>query len=101
MKETQASIEVTSFGQMNNIFQYGCYIVGSDKSKICKEYHQVIHLSLQERQKRLTKKNYTLEELRDLESKLVLITGSNAKNRAHVDTFIDVSFYYTLCMHII
>ena len=91
VKETQASVEVTSFGQMNNIFQYGCYTVGSSKSKICQNYHEVIHLSLKERRKRLTKKNYNLEELRDLESKLVLITGSKAENRASVDTFIDVS----------
>jgi hypothetical protein len=91
VKETQASVEVTSFGQMNNIFQYGCYTVGSGRSNICQNYHEVIHLSLREREKRLTKQNYNLEELRDLESKLVLITGSKAENRAHVDTFIDVS----------
>lgn len=91
VKETQASVEVTSFGQMNNIFQCGCYTVGSDKSKICQDYKEVIYLSLKERKKRLTKKRYNLEELRDLESKLVLITGSKAENRAHVDTFIDVS----------
>ena len=75
---------------MNNIFQYGHYTVGSDTSKICHHYHQVIHLKLTERKKRLTKDSYNLEELRDLESKLVLITGSKAENRAHVDTFIDV-----------
>jgi hypothetical protein len=90
VKETQASVEITSFGQMNNIFQYGCYTVGSDTSRICQSYHEVIHLALKERNKRLTKQSYNLEELRDLESKLVLITGSKAENRAHVDTFIDV-----------
>ena len=83
---------MTSFGQMNNIFKYGCYTVGSSKARICQNYQEVIHLSLKEGKKRLTKKNYNLEELRDLESKLVLITGSNAENRAQVDTFIDVSF---------
>ena len=93
VKETQASVEVTSFGQMNNIFQYGCYRIGSNKSQICHSYHEVIHLSLKEREKRLTKKNYNLEELRDLESKLVLITGSRAENRKHVDVFVDVSLY--------
>ncbi len=91
VKETQASVEVTSFGQMNNIFHYGCYTVGSSKAKICQYYHEVIHLLLRERKKRLTKTSYNLEELRDLESKLVLVTGSKAENRAHVDTFIDVS----------
>ena len=93
VKETQASVEITSFGQMNNIFQYGCYTVGSGKSKICQDYHEVIHLALKEKGKRLTKQSYNLEELRDLESKLVLITGSKAENRASVDVFIDVSCF--------
>lgn len=86
-------MEVTSFGQMNNIFQYGCYKVGSAKSQFFKNYHEVIHLSLKDKDKRLTKKTYNLEELRDLESKLVLITGSKAENRAQVDTFVDVRVY--------
>ena len=91
VKETQASVEVTSYGQMDSIFQYGCYAVGSGRSTVCKNYQEVISLSLKERDKRLSKKRYNLDELRDLESKLVLITGSKAKNRAKVDTFIDVS----------
>ena len=90
MKETQASVEVTSYGQMNNIFEYGCYRVGTKRSVVCQNYSEVIHLSLKERGKRLTKKSYNLEELRDLESKLVLITGSKAEYRAQVDLFVDV-----------
>ena len=79
---------------MNNIFKYGCYTVGSPRAHICQSYHEVIHLSLKQNKKRkkhILKDNYNLEELRDLESKLVLITGSKAEYRAHVDTFIDVS----------
>ena len=92
VKETQASVEVTSYGQMNNIFDYGCYRVGSRKNVICKTHSEVISLSLNERRskKRLTKISYNLEDLRDLESKLVLITGSKAENRAKVDLFQDV-----------
>ena len=83
---------MTSYGQMNNIFQYGCYFVGSDESKICHSFHEVVQLSLQGHKKgKFTKKHYNLDELRDLESKLVLITGSKAENRADVDHFIDVS----------
>lgn len=81
---------------MNSIFQYGCYSVGSAKAQICQNYHEVIQLTLQEKDKRLTKKRYTLEELRDLESKLVLITGSKVENRAQVETFIDVRWKYQI-----
>ena len=74
---------------MNNIFQFGCYFVGSEKAHICHNYSEVIVLKLK-KAKAITKTEYKLEELRDLESKLVLITGSKAKCRDSVDIFIDV-----------
>ncbi len=77
---------------MNNILKYGCYCIGSLSTSVCHNLHEVIHLSLEERDQRLVKKNYNLEELRDLESKLVLITGSKADHRKKVDYFLDVSF---------
>ncbi len=76
---------------MKNIFLYGCYYIGSVESRICKSVHDVIHLELKENDKPLEKKHYDLEELRDLESKLVLITGSKEEYRTQVDTFVDVS----------
>ena len=93
MKETQGTVQITSYGLMNDIFQYGCYFIGSEEPQIYHHYDEVITLSLQEKEgdKRLTKKTYSLEELRDLESKLVLITGSMSEYRKDVDIFIDVS----------
>lgn len=62
---------------------------------ICKSHNEVISLTLKEKkeksEKRLTKLKFNLEDLRDLESKLVLITGRNAENRKMVDLFVDVS----------
>ena len=89
VKETQASVEVTSIGHMNNILKYGCYFIGSSRSTIYHNLHEVISLSLQNR--KIYKKQYNLDELRDLESKLVLITGSKADHRKQVDLFLDVS----------
>ena len=80
VKETQASVEITSFGQMNSILQYGCYFIGSSVPRMYHSPHDVVRLALQEREHKLVKKKYNLEELRDLESKLVLITGSKAEN---------------------
>ncbi len=95
VKDTQASVEVTSYGQMNNIFECGCYRIGRKQREIYKSHNEVISLTLKENkeksEKRLAKKKYNLEELRDLESKLVLITGRNANNRKMVDLFLDVS----------
>ena len=90
MKETQGSVERTTFGQMNNIINYGCYKVGSRKLQIFQSREEIVYVTLHERDKRLHKKTYTLEDLKDLESKLVLITGSKAENRKEVDYFLDV-----------
>ena len=64
VKETQGSIEETTFGQMNNILAYGCYHIGSRKALVnFDSIHDIIHLTLTERDKPLTKRQYTLNEL--------------------------------------
>jgi hypothetical protein len=73
---------------MNNILAYGCYYVGPKKApSTCHSIHDIIHLTLTERDKQLTKYYYSLNELRDLESKLALIVGKNAENRTEVGLF--------------
>ncbi len=72
---------------MNNILAYGCYQIGSRRPQIFQSIHDVIHLTLTERDKPLTKKQYSLNELRDLESKLALIVGKNAENKTEVGVF--------------
>ena len=88
---------------MDNIFECGCYIVGVKESMSVagKSLKDVIQLQLKEKniEKCLTKKKYNLEELRDLESKLVLITGSNAENRNKVDLFINVREFNYNCIY--
>ena len=79
---------------MDNIFEYGCYKVGLKRPIICKSCSDVISLRLSEDEKCLTKTTYNLEELRDLESKLVLITGSNAENRKKVELFVNVRYFF-------
>ena len=83
---------------MNNVIAYGCYKIGSRKLQIFQSREEIIHITLDERDKRLHKKSYTLEDLKDLESKLVLITGSKAENRTEVDYFLDVSVLSNTCI---
>ena len=104
MKESQASVEETSFGQMKNIQSCGHYTVGGKGDLAVDSIHDVIELTLTPQPgKKLLKTRYTLDELRDLESKLVLITGSTADNRAEVDQFQNVktiiqhTHYLALC----
>ena len=91
VKETQGSVEVTSFGKMRNILAYGCYSVGSKSPQAAHSIHEMVHLKLENTGKLLSKTNFSLDDLRDLESKLVLITGSKAENRKEVDQFLNVS----------
>ena len=91
VKETQGSVEVTSFGKMKNILTYGRYRVGSKSTQTVHSIHDMIHLKLENTEKQLTQNNFSLDDLRDLESKLVLITGTKAENRKEVDQFLNVS----------
>ena len=82
---------MTSFGQMNNILKYGRYIIAGKRDMAMHSIHDVISLTLlPQNGEKLLKTNYSLDELRDLESKLVLITGSKAENRTSVEQFLDV-----------
>ena len=92
VKETQGSVEVTSFGKMNNILRYGRYRVGAKSTQTVHSIHDMIHLKLENTGKQLPQNNFSLDDLRDLESKLVLITGSKAENRKEVDQFLNVSY---------
>ena len=84
---------------MNNILSYGGYIVGGERDEAMDSIHDVIQLTLTPQTgMKLLKTSYNLDELRDLESKLVLITGSKAENRAAVDQFLDVCSLSTIIL---
>ena len=91
VKETQGSVEKSSFGQMKNIKEYGCYTIGSQAMGVHSKLSQLIRMDLEQCDKPLPQRKYSLNELRDLESKLVLITGSESEEREQVDHFLKVS----------
>ena len=76
---------------MRNILKYGHYRIGSNSTQMAHSIHEIIHLKLENTGKQLPQTNFSLDDLRDLESKLVLITGSKAENRKEVDQFLNVS----------
>ena len=98
VKETQGSVEVTSYGQMNNIYQYGSYTIGSCLKSVHTSQSQVIRLDLTETDKNLPKKNYSLDDLSDLESKVVLIAGRDSSESKEVQVFLQVSACVCLCV---
>ena len=58
--------------------------------------HNVICLNLIDTEKKLQKNSYTLDELHDLESKLVLIVGSKSERRREVERYIEVRFPFQM-----
>ena len=95
VKEIQGSVDVT-FGKMKNILIYGHYRVGAKSTQTVHSIHDMIHLKLENTGKQLPQNNFSLDDLRDLESELVLITGSKAENRKEVDQFLNVSNFLLL-----
>ena len=76
---------------MNNITKYGTYTVRSHgKPGAQLKPSELIKMHLEQRDEPLAQLKYSLDELRDLESKLVLITGRESEERANVDHFLKV-----------
>lgn len=98
VKTNQGSVEVTTYGQMENILKYGRYQVkiSTDTSNVtAKTLHDLIsvqlHLKEHEDTNALPKMSYSLSDLRDIESKLVLISGNRKESKKEVDLFFSVS----------
>ena len=86
IKTQEGSVKETSFGQMDNCIMYGQYRVGEGRSTPFSEVNEAVVLTVEAGHKR----KYTLDQLRDLESKLVLITGSCDSRRERVESFLNV-----------
>ena len=76
---------------MNNINAYGCYKLGSKSLNVHTSLKDVLRLDLERINKQLTQWKYTLDDLRDLESKLVLITSQDSEESREVDLFMKVN----------
>ena len=81
---------------MRNINKLGNYEIGSVRSKQLTSKSEAITVRLrmpEDSKVSLPQCKYTLDELKDLESKLVLIAGPESSEREEVDLFLDVSYW--------
>ena len=76
---------------MKNINERGSYTIGVGDKVVETQLANVIKLRISTSGKSVQQSSYTLDELRDLESKLVLITGRDSKEKGDVYHFINVS----------
>ena len=88
IKKIQGSVEVTSINQVEDINSYGAYTIQCDEQKKLLSIENAVSLRIS--RVKAAKKEYSFNDLRDLESKLALIRGRSTKGAAEMDRFLDV-----------
>ena len=100
VKESHGSVAMTSLTQAKAINSCGMYLVGgvvSDEGLItqsnsCLRLENVVRLTVPftDEHENVQNKIYSLDELKDLQSKLMLIAGKAEKGKDDVETFVKV-----------
>ena len=98
---SHGSVALTSLVQAKNINSSGVYVVGHLNTKNGVSTEQGRRLSLQnvvqltvrtkDGSEEVQRKTYSVDELNDLQSKLMLITGKAEKGKDEVEQFVKVS----------
>lgn len=87
-------MEESSFAQLDTIQSSGWYVVGL--SPQC-NIEDVVNVKIATQNDSLPKTRYNLDELKDLESRLILITSSKAEAWDKVNLYTDVSIKISKC----
>ena len=87
-EESEMSVEAAAYSQMCMIKESGDYKIGSAKDYVHYDIHKMFSVEVREKG---SEKRYSLAELQELQSKLLLTTKSDTQKRKQVDTFSDVS----------
>ena len=83
VKKGHGSVESTSYGQMDASMKFGVYHIGTAKKQLLQS-SKALRIEIcpkDEHRKPLQAKPFTLEQLRDLESRLVLMGGSSSTSQ--------------------
>ena len=97
LKETQGSFEVSAISKVLDINKCGEYIISSTEEIPLLFIGDAIKLKIH--RFNAVKQEYSLDDLRDLESKLVLITGKHTAEKAKTENFLNVSVYIYACLY--
>ena len=88
LKTAQGSFEVTAISKVNDIIKFGEYKISSSEEVALLFIGDAIKLKIH--RPNAVKKDYSLDDLRDLESKLVLITGKHTVEKEKTERFLNV-----------
>lgn len=94
LKATQGSIEVAAISKVKDVNEWGKYFIYSSEEKPLLCIGDAINLKIL--RANAVKTEYSLDDLQDLESKLVLITGKESKTIAKKET--DKFFNVCACL---
>ena len=93
MKKSLGSVEITSFSQVEAINSRGTYTVECEsKTENPQDISKCMYLELratEDEKAEQKRKRFSLSDLQDLQSKLILISGHNNERRNEVDVFVD------------
>ncbi|KAM3876274.1 LOW QUALITY PROTEIN: E3 ubiquitin-protein ligase rnf213-alpha-like [Diretmus argenteus] len=89
VKESHGSVELSSLSLATSINNRGIYIIKpQNQTKLSLETSMM--LQIQEGRDKNTTRTYELEDLKELQNKLMLISGRGVQNQSEVDHFAEV-----------
>ncbi|KAK7488216.1 hypothetical protein BaRGS_00020523, partial [Batillaria attramentaria] len=91
VQKSHGSVEKTSLSQVANIIARGVFKIISEKGDMTMKVQDVIRVDVRKDEETKTPgKNYTYDELLDLQSRLMLVAGQADKGKEDVDRFITI-----------
>ncbi|XP_042164105.1 E3 ubiquitin-protein ligase rnf213-alpha-like [Oncorhynchus tshawytscha] len=89
VKDSHGSVELSSLSLATSINTRGIYIISAqNQKKLCLD--TALKLQIPEHQEEDQMRNYSLEDLRDLQNKLMLMSGKGEPSQIEVDHFTEV-----------
>ncbi|XP_036840034.1 E3 ubiquitin-protein ligase rnf213-alpha-like isoform X4 [Oncorhynchus mykiss] len=89
VKDSHGSVELSSLSLATSINTRGIYVIGAHNQKKL-SLDTALKLQVPDQQEEGQMRNYSLEDLRDLQNKLMLMSGKGEQSQSEVDHFTEV-----------
>uniref|UniRef100_A0A8C8MEV5 RING-type E3 ubiquitin transferase n=1 Tax=Oncorhynchus tshawytscha TaxID=74940 RepID=A0A8C8MEV5_ONCTS len=89
VKDSHGSVELSSLSLATSINTRGIYVIGAHNQKKL-SLDTALKLQVPDQQGEGQMRNYSLEDLRDLQNKLMLMSGKGEQSQSEVDHFTEV-----------
>ncbi|RXN17930.1 E3 ubiquitin-protein ligase RNF213-alpha-like protein [Labeo rohita] len=89
VKDSHGSVETSSMSLASAINMNGVYVISAQNQKLCLEDVLKLHI-MEEQDESCETRIYTFEDLRDLQNKLMLMSGKGDQGQREVNRFAEV-----------